>query len=290
MRLLDVVSRFASGVVGSSSDLLDSLVVKLMGRTNEALASGNRDVFLQLAPLYATLLEALEAPARPAFGAFDDVMGAALAEQERLDPASGDELRTAFAGYWQAAFEEDADRQARLVFVANVRAVANEQRRLQPLLAEALDPGLDDVLHECLGADVPRLARPLVHLASNDLSRMWRDTVTTVVAQLVVGVTRPERFDLGQDVPPFAGGDFAPVDVLASAEADVDAVKGQWDRGQRNAVRDWSDLQQRMAYVFRLFLNNQRLATLLDAPFDDAQLTDLRRLVVPRPVEVGGPG
>ena len=37
-----LASRFASGVVGSSSDLLDSLIVKLMGSTNEALATGNR--------------------------------------------------------------------------------------------------------------------------------------------------------------------------------------------------------------------------------------------------------
>ena len=58
------------------------------------------------------------------------------------------------------------------------------------------------------------MLRPFVRVASNDLARMWRDTVTSVVAQLEVGVTKPERFDLGQDVPPFAGGDFAPADVL----------------------------------------------------------------------------
>ena len=65
-------------------------------------------------------------------------------------------------------------------------------------------------------------------------------------------------------------------------------MKAQWDRGDRNVVRDWSDLEERMAYVFRLFLHNQRLALWSEAPFDDAQLADLGRLVVPHPVEVGG--
>lgn len=239
------------------------------------IAAGNQRVFAELAAPFESFIDAWRS-GRPS--------GAAAAARAVIPPGPDcDELGRAFDIY-ASAFGTDGPARPWLVLAANVLAVAHEQKRLQPDIAAALDAAIRDslqhVLEDELISHLPGPARRLLDGLVDDfaslLDRVWQSALTTMMLRLV---TADETLILCQDLPMLDGAMWPP--PLAALEpGDAATVLAVWDRtrgdGRPTAVEDWAELPERMNYIVNLFRSRQRHASLLDPPFSEDQLAELR--------------
>jgi len=270
-----------SHVVGLLDDVLE--------RVSESVAQGNRAVFVELAPVFARLLDELASDTRPDADKLARFLDAALPDAARQDG-----LRQAFSAYYFARFDADPASRARHVLLGNLQAVLHEQVRLQGAIAESLDAPVREVLKR-------RLQRPVLHWVlrcipiaplrrriqqqvdelERELIDLWERVATEHLMSLD---TADERFALGSDVPPLAGQPLFPA-ALAELDEPLERFLARWDRTQGRGVgsgaRDWEELGERMTFIATLFRSRQQHRRLLDEPFGPEQRSALARGVVP---------
>jgi hypothetical protein len=254
------------------------------------LAEGNRLVYALLAPLFAGLLALFrDHPAR------DPAARDAFLATIEPEPATGDELRRAFAQLYDARFEAEPKQRAERILAANLLVGLHEQRRLQA----AIDGALSAPIRRAL--DDPRrawfaVALPLwLRLAGAGLFRLamapwirrvemrWKAIATRCLMTLALPTG---RLELGADLPPLADGSTYPpalrelalaeaLEVLASIDRTPDTVRG-------SAARDWTRLADRMNYVADFFRSRQQERALLTrAPFTPEQVAAIHAGRVP---------
>ena len=231
----DIIDGFKHGIgewvaEKVAHDHLAEIIDDVTKDVSKSIAAGNVLVFRELAPIFASLLDA-----RQASSATPQSVTAALAPalaQLGSDPQAA-AVAEAFAAYGQALFGPD-DRAA-LVLRANTLAVAHEQQRLQDAIAKALDAAVSDTLQKVVDDAVVRHlpsaeARKKLDDLLNDLFRAidaaWDTALTESIMQLV---TATETFDLRRDVPPLPDGMFPPVLRDLGGTPAADAV-AQWDK------------------------------------------------------------
>jgi hypothetical protein len=213
---------------------------------SDAVAAGNRKVFEEIGYQTARYLEmcrATPAPDAPEFAAF-------------LSGVEPDLLRRAFQHYQQQRTEARPQRRAQLMLLANLEIGFHEQTRLQPEIERALN-----------AAPLPDgwLARPYRRFALE----LTRHAVSEVLMVLrIPGAVLSLGSNLPYPVPPVFAAPDEPELVAMMKSVDPSACV---DCG----AEDWSDVRQRMHYIFHLFRALHETADLFDPPFSAEQVNEI---------------
>jgi len=261
-----------------------------LDEVSAATARGNLKVFAEIAREFARFLAEF---------AQDTV----LDEQRIADfcatlrpgepPDGQDYLRRAFTRYYRAIFSIDEKQRAELLLLANLEIGLHEQTRLQPeitaaLEAPILDPRdlerrlLDLLLPDNPILKWPRLAlltvlgrRTPVRLAAEQLTEHVRRLVRRAVTEHLMVLSLPDGgvLDLSEDLPATFPPLLAEL-VDPELRAFLARVDPSPDSVRDTAVRDWSDLPDRMHYITDLFRCYAQRADLLDPPFTADQVAD----------------
>jgi len=262
----------------SFRDFIDAVAVE----TSRHITQGNLRVFAELGPLFAALVHSFGTDA-----AFD-------AEKlqrflDRLQPGTTDEggqdsLRDAVRHFYHARFEADPKRKAEHLLAANALTGIHEQIQLQ----EAITGGVNAPVAESLRAlcrevvatlpggfvnTLHKIALTLLRpLLVNEVQRRWQEVVTEHLMTLPLpdGTLR-----LGRDVPVRPGQPPFPPLLLTIDDAVLYALLDRYGaadaslRGSR--ANNWTDLAERMGYIFELFRARQQDAGLFAEPFTPLQ-------------------
>ena len=240
-----LLARWLSWPAVPTVALLGALCGSLAGRqviarsrrvSARLVLEGNRTVLADIGTLTARFVARFHDRPGPDAAALADFLAGV-----RSGPAAAggqDLLRRAFALYHAARFARDpAERQA-ATYLANCLAVYHEHVRLEPYIRGAM----------------PRIVRRCV---------------TRRLLQFDVG---PVRLAVARDVPAPAG---VPVPAAPAAPTHRDAVAvlsaaaGALDDGPGEDVgaRDWTQLRERMRYIFKLFRRLHLDGAVLGPPY-----------------------
>jgi hypothetical protein len=259
-------------------------------RASDAVARGNRKVFEEIGREFARIL---------VLPSTDGVIDPAALESFRESLRPGDPpdgqgyLRQAFASYAAAFRENDLEKRAELMLLANLAIGWHEQTRLQPQIAEALEAPFGEPVRlrrELLG----QLLRPRTGLALrlllelvpghassvkkvlDDLERHVKQIAREAVTEGLMTLSLPgEVLSLGRDVP----GAF-PADLKTIENPDLRRLLGRVDptpdttRG--SGAEDWSVLTERIHFIADLFRVYQERSALLSDPFSAEQVAVIK--------------
>ena len=265
-----------------SRDHIGQIVASVTTDVSRSVASGNVLVFAELAPLFGALVEA-----RPRATSADELSASMAGPLGTFGDTQNAPVVDAFDDYIAALFAPE--QRAHLVLRANTLAVAHEQQRLQPAIAQALDAAVTDTLKKVLDQLVPhhiprsigRRIESLVDDLCSVLDRVWDTALTESLMQLAVAT---DTFDLRKDVPPF-GPTMFPAALSDLTGSPAQAAVAQWDRtegtGRPSGAHDWAVLEQRMNYIVNLFRAHQQNGSLFNPPFDATQTAALLRGEMP---------
>jgi hypothetical protein len=236
-------------------------------RAAEAVARGNLKVFAEIGREFARYL----------------ADGAPSAQPPRLQQA--------FNAYAAALNTADPRARSQLILFANLLIGYHEQSRLQPEIREALDsvrgelerlrpvlikqflPGWWQRTRRALSSLLGR-AMPLDVAIDRLISDICDEARELLTAELMT-LRLPNRdLRLGQEMREAYPAllqqlDYAPlVELLASPDIGQTAPRAD--------ERDWSDFPYRMFFIARLFRNYQEVAELLQMPFDETEVAEMR--------------
>ncbi len=231
-------------------------------RTAEAVARGNRKVFVEIGLEFARFLALFNdgPPDAVALAAFGDGL-------QPGDPPEGQALLRAAFGHYHAALAATGKPRAELMLLANLEIGFHEQTRLQPEIRAAMDAPVyepADLRHRLLAELFPdpaaRLRLAVLRLAgeaapllaardrlTDETQRLGRLVITDALMTLELpgGLV----LHLGRDLP----GDY-PALLRDPVNADLKALLHQVETGGASSPgRDWSDLAYRMRFIARLF-------------------------------------
>ena len=247
-------------------------------RASDAVARGNLRVFEEIGLEFARYLN-----------------GESLDALRPGEPPEGQRyLKQAFARYDRATLEGDPKARTELVVLANLEIGFHEQTRLQPQIREALDAAYatpEDLGRRALEALVPSAARwwslvrrpaaavagAAAKAAQRSASRLAREVITASFMALSL----PGRvLALGTNLSdPYPEALTEPADKdLIDLLARFEPVSAALDDC---AVRDWSELQQRMHYIAHLFRAFHFSREVSDPPFTAGQVASFNRGIVP---------
>lgn len=234
-----------------------------------------------------------------------------------------DLLRSALRCYHLALTTADAKARSELILLGNALGGLHEQTRLQTYIAGSLRVPVEEILfnqrHDAL---VQRLGRAVLgplqeifHRAFHPLGEELGEGVREITTLHLMRMSIPgEVLELGEDLPAPRGGALFPpsletladtrlVDVLArfGAYPVAPPARHPWLRLRAwvtarlirfglhppvvvgSAAEDWSDLAQRMRYIFCYFRSRQAQGSLFDPPFTASQEASLVAGRVPPP-------
>jgi hypothetical protein len=292
--LASAVHHLVPGFLIDRTAIADAVRVALADVSTQ-IAGGNREVFEELAPLFAGFCH-LHAP-----GAVidDDAFGRFLAglRPGPVERSGQGELRRALMAYRKAMRTDDPALRARLMLMGNVLIGFHEQARLQPWIRHAMDAPVADTLV----AGLRRTVRDVLPRGLDDwavrkldgviesfaavLEQEWNEIAGRYFMSLVL--PGGKRLVLGADIPPLAGGATFPALLLTIADpAALVRLIHRFDRsndeGAGSASHDWVVLSDRMNFILNLFRSRQCAADLFDQPFSDRQRAEIEEHRVPR--------
>src|SRR5262249_45530133 len=147
------------------------------------IGDGNLEVFAELGPVFSGLARAV--PDGP-----DAVTALAATLRPGVTQKGGQRLlRSALLHYAAALGEDDPERRAELMLLANGQIGLHEQIRLQPFIAGSIDAPIRDTLYDGIDGfveSVPRLLRPevasvvsrLFHPVADLAEKQWHEFAT----------------------------------------------------------------------------------------------------------------
>lgn len=258
-----------------------------IGQVGAAIGDGNQEVFRHIAPPFAQAL-ALWVQHE---GAIPEADRAAFLEslKDRGGDEQGQYLYQAFEATFAAAATTDVRLRAQLMLQANALIGCAEQTRVQPFIVKSLDTPLDDVFQTLLSAHLRgRFFAPfagVLHWLLRPLGAALEQGFQAISTQLLMKLQLPgQSLHLGQDVPPLPDGQMYP-EALLSLDGPtplqlLEQLRAVNDKG--SAAKNWALYDDRMRYIGVLFRSRQQHRMLWDAPFTDAQITELRDGRVPQ--------
>ena len=220
------------------------------------------------------------------------------ARRSRLEPQDVEVLQRAVEPYYQVLKDSKTlspKQRSELILLGNVRMVAYEQRRLQPILErnlKLLPHALQlRVVTEWFGRNDlrTRAAMRAYQVASPVFPRLeeaFQIAATRNVYRMILG---QERLRFGVDVPlpppahpllrqdqpaedqdRYSEGDFFPYDLQTLEDP---ALWSEWQhhdrsfgQGERTGVDNWLRLPERLNYVVNVFRSRQQLCALYERP------------------------
>jgi hypothetical protein len=251
------------------------------------LAAGNVLVFAEVAPAALAFLAAHG-------GGSGQERAKATAELDRLVVAppvvlQQRRLQSGFRAYAAAIGESEESKRAQLVLAGSLQMLAEEQFRLQPFIAQALDAAVTvsfRALADRLVARGLKWIPPVVWTARQAAAaadHVWDATMTR--AFLVVDWPG-ERVHLGHDVRPLPGRPLVPRALEQPWVPELTAVFDEFDRtggtGRHDASVDWADFRSRMDWLSWFVLSRSFDQRLMRSPFTPDQVEALREKLVER--------
>lgn len=259
------------------------------GDVSGDLADGNHLVYRLMAPSFARLLALFRDHTAP-----DPAAREALLESIPAEPETGDELRRAFASFYDARFEADPKRRAERILLGNLLVGYHEQRRLQEdidgSLSAPIRNALEDKRRKWFAVPIPTrlrmLGARLVRVALGPWIRRVEAEWKAAATSCLIGLALPTgRLELGDDLPPLPNGAAYPEPLAELTLDELKALLAEIDRTpdslRGSAAVDWARLADRMNYVADFFRSRQRTRELLDPPFTAEQVAAIHAGRVP---------
>ncbi|HEX6050222.1 MAG TPA: hypothetical protein VFZ21_13165 [Gemmatimonadaceae bacterium] len=288
-RIARVVRLSARGIGDTSATIRRVLDVEgALRRSSEAVAVGNRKVFMEIGREFARWLSTAAASGAP-----DATATATFCEHLRPgEPPEGQRLlREAFVAYGEACRAPNESERAARLFLGNLLVGLHEQTRLQPEIRASLDAALDaDAIRAQLlalvfpgvwlraRAQVARLTgRPLpADLAVDALLAAVRHRIRLVLTELLMTLRLPGTVvRLASDVRGEFPSELRTIEhePLRALLARIDPTP---DATARSGATDWSNLAERMHFIADLFRCWHARAELFTAPYDAVQIAAMR--------------
>jgi hypothetical protein len=295
--LMDAIK--GSGPVGQSLSKVDDVLRKLglpalpvgdmvagasqaLNNVSKAIGDGNQFVFKEVGQEFARFVDTFK----------DDTHYDAAKVDRYLAqfPADKPLLKEAFGTYAKAMFEQDPNKKAELMLLANDKIGLHEQTQLQPFIEKALNTAVKDTFKNILSQSIDAGIKALPFGARQAAELLKRtgavDAAVNPLVDAMAGLFR--RFStehmmklavpggalkLGNDLPPPAGmeKDLFPPNLRTIENPELKALLSKLDKSQNSlqgtAAKDWSRLDQRMNYIIDLFRTRQSDPHLFDQPF-----------------------
>ena len=233
-------------------------------RASDAVARGNRKVFEEIGLVFARYL--CECPPTADNAAVDRFLNSL---RPGNPPEGQDLLRTAFALYHQQSREANERRRAQMVCHANILVGLHEQTRLQPEIREAMESAPQTLAQQ---SRLLRLLRPL----TRSFAKYTRDLTCRIVTESLMVLHLPgQTLQLSRHLDAKLPQLLEPVEL-----PELSTILDRYTADDCGAS-DWSDLQQRMRYIARLFRCFQSDPVVLSDPFTAVQLSAIRSGRVP---------
>jgi hypothetical protein len=264
------------------------VVRELFGACATNLSDGNTEVFAEIAPAAAVVIEC--------YGA--DPVDAASARARVLEKCDGappfegvNRLRAGFSLWCDAMAETEPARKSQLILAGSLQLGAHEQHHLQGAIAGSMDMGVNqsvDLFKKRLVKDGRAIAGLEESIASalDPLVRATGDLWGDLMTELLGTIETPDgTLRLDRDVPSIPGKPFVPpelhpvvVDDLATLVARFDRSKGN---GRDSRAPDWVKLDDRMNFITNLFVSRHHRTELFQPPFNPAVLADIQADRIP---------
>lgn len=269
----------------------------VLDRAAAAVGRGNQKVYAEIGRAFARFIETCQDDEQPD----SDNIEAFCNTLRDGDPPDGQGcLRQAFRHYYQAFFTKNERDKAQLVLLANLGIGFHEQTRLQPEIAEALEAAVvdpDTFVRRLLTALFPyrgwlayalllllrwagrrtaldRAVERFVDRVRHTLRRVLTDHLMTLE------LSRGRVLRLGRDL----SGQF-PESLRQCDQPELLALLTRIDPTpdalRESGATDWADLGERLHFIADLFRSSQEDQSLLEAPFSDAQVTEIKANRVP---------
>lgn len=264
-------------------DPLD-LARSVLDEVSDQIAIGNLRVFAELAPLFAEFVHRFEESAGEPSEIREKKLQEFISGLKRGPASAGgqDDLKDAFAAYYQAAICNEPTAKAQVLLLGNALIGFHEQTRLQENIAGALDaPFSEKVYLRFEGIIRPRavvwLVRALVHEAVHFMASEFLDDWQRIATRYLMRLNAPNggEIPLGSDLPPQT---FDPllavldnpslVQFLSRFDSDLTTTKG-------SGAINWTKLEDRMKFIGELFRVSQRQPKWFDPPFSDPILDQI---------------
>lgn len=274
---------------GDWAEELDPLAVPkaVLANVSDQIAIGNLKVFAELAPLFAKFWARFADPKR----LVDDELKAFVGEliPGPVEQGGQDWLKTAFTSYFAAARAATPKECAEFILHGNLLIGLHEQTRLQPFIAGALDAPFEMSSYEALIAAEPdwleQFVRPAFAKLLTVLRKELEDDWERLATRYMMTLTLPggQVMDLGRDVPVGVTPFPAVLNPLESKELirliktydpHLDTLKG-------SGAKNWTVIDNRMAFIADLFRSRQQDMALFGPPFSQEQLAVLAQGRVP---------
>jgi hypothetical protein len=219
-------------------------------RASSSVAAGNLKVFEEIGEVFARSLEDSDfEPEQPL-------------------------LREAFADYGQAMVESDLDKRSQLMLFGNLKCGWHEQTRLQPEIVSAMKAPLAMV------NDLTRRFAPFLRRPVERFTGLLQELTCRIVTRGFMSLRLPDgaRLELGRDLGRQIPACFNGIDR--------DPLLMQFENAGcgGEGAEDWSNLEQRMRYISRLFRCFHHEAGFLRPPFDESQRAAILAGRLPRGV------
>jgi hypothetical protein len=253
----------------------------VVAEAGDQIAAGNLKVFAELAPLFARFFGTFSDPARRTPDELRSFLSTLKAGSPEHD--GQDLLKLAFTSYVAAADTSTSKERAELVLYANLLIGLHEQLRLQSNIKAAIDAPLSPGVYKRLTAGTiwawpgfQTLFGWQVRAAIDAIREPWERIVTRHLMRLVVpgGGSIPLGADLqvsGQPFPPDLNPLHHPplVALVKTYDANLDTLRG-------SGARNWTNLDNRMAFIADLFRSSQCTGSMFDPPFTELQVDAMR--------------
>jgi hypothetical protein len=278
------------------SEFVDERIIEaaksLAAELSTEIAAGNLTVFAELAPLFSAMVSAMDELKTGSRAAADRIF-------ESLQPGpttqgGQDLLRRAVSDYLEAMLITDGRRKAELMLRANAQVGAHEQIRLQPYIHKAMTTSLADQVTaqidrelratttESVGRRLSALLDTRLRPYRTALEQGWLEIATSYLMTLELpnGTLR-----LGRDLPSVPGQPIFPADLTELQDAELLRILRIYHADGASArdsgAVDWSNLSDRMRYIFELFRSRQEDQSLFEAPFQAEAMAAIQRGTVP---------
>jgi hypothetical protein len=289
----------ASGAVGEKLSQVDDVLRKLglpalplgdiagaaqqsLNNVSKAIADGNQFVFKEVGQEFSRFIDTFKN---------DTHFDAAKVDKYLAEfPADKPLLKEAFGTYAKAMFEQDPNKKAEMMLLANDKIGLHEQTQLQPFIEKALNTAVKDTFKNILSQSIDAGINSLPFGAKQAAQLLKRtgivDAAVNPLVDALAGAFR--RFStehmmklavpggalkLGNDLPPPAGmeKDIFPPHLRTIENPELKALLGKLDRSQDSlrgtAAKDWGRLDERMNYIVDLFRSRNSDPRLFDPPF-----------------------
>ena len=272
-QVAEIAQRYAGDVARNVLAIRQLLArQRPLRRAADAVARGNLKVFDEIGREFARYLANGKPPVQPA------------------------RLHQAFHAYAEALETTDSRQRSQRILFANLLIGYHEQSRLQPEIREALDSVRGELEHlhpllikQLLPGWWQRTRRTLsglfgrpmpLDVAIDRLIDNICDEARELLTAELMTLRLPNRdLRLGREMREAYPAvlqqlDYTPlVELLASPDIERAAPRAD--------ERDWSDFPYRMFFIARLFRSQQEVPELLQAPFNETELAEMRGGRVP---------